>query len=287
MNIQELATKIGKLQNNEQKELWSKLRDQFEEDIRKFRISYVKNRKTAFSILLHKFKDSPTKIDFIQSAIEVVISQELHSNEIKQSNIQNQIEDYYNNNKEAMEVIFQDLIERDEFQKLELEEIRRFTITKLLELNSFPNLIINAVNQNLFKDIVNEAEPDFLGNLNSVIREEARPIVNKIIRDLSNNMKILLDKESFDFLAIGYYLYFLVQKPLKRLLDSETEFRPEYFDEKDFHSIFLKYIIKIMGLIGFKESITEYELSNMLEEFYFILEEEEYNLKIDPFPWLS
>ena len=212
MNIQELATKIGKLQNNEQKELWSKLRKQFEEDIRKFRISYVKNRKTAFSILLHKFKDSPTKIDFIQSAIEVVISQELHSNEIKQSNIQNQIEDYYNNNKKAMEVIFQDLIERDEFQKLELEEIRRFTITKLLELNSFPNLIINAVNQNLFKDIVNETEPDFLGNLNSVIREEARPIVNKIIRDLSDNMKILLDKESFDFLAIGEYLYFLVQK---------------------------------------------------------------------------
>lgn len=287
MNIQELATKIGKLQNNEQKELWSKLRKQFEEDIRKFRISYVKNRKTAFSILLHKFKDSPTKIDFIQSAIEVVISQELHSNEIKQSNIQNQIEDYYNNNKKAMEVIFQDLIERDEFQKLELEEIRRFTITKLLELNSFPNLIINAVNQNLFKDIVNETEPDFLENLNSVIREEARPIVNKIIRDLSDNMKILLDKESFDFLAIGYYLYFLVQKSLERLLDSETEFRPEYFDEKDFHSIFLKYIKKIMGIIGFKERITEYELSNMLEEFYFILEEEEYNLKIDPFPWLS
>lgn len=286
MNIQELATKIGKLQNNEQKELWSKLRKQFEEDIRKFRISYVKNRKTAFSILLHKFKDSPTKIDFIQSAIEVVISQELHSNEIKQLNIQNQIEDYYNNNKKAMEVIFQDLIERDEFQKLELEEIRRFTITKLLELNSFPNLIINAVNQNLFKDIVNETEPDFLENLNSVIREEARPIVNKIIRDLSDNMKILLDKESFDFLAIGYYLYFLVQKSLERLLDSETEFRPEYFDEKDFHSIFLKYIKKIMGIIGFKERITEYELSNMLEEFYFILEEEEYNLKIDPFPWL-
>ena len=186
-----------------------------------------------------------------------------------------------------MEVIFQDLIERDEFQKLELEEIRRFTITKLLELNSFPNLIINAVNQNLFKDIVNETEPDFLENLNSVIREEARPIVNKIIRDLSDNMKILLDKESFDFLAIGYYLYFLVQKSLERLLDSETEFRPEYFDEKDFHSIFLKYIKKIMGIIGFKERITEYELSNMLEEFYFILEEEEYNLKIDPFPWLS
>lgn len=286
MNIQDLTTRIGKLQPNKQKELWDKLKEQFKEDIREFRISYIRNRKTAFQILLHKFKDNPTKINFIENAIDVVTLQELDFNETERLNIQDQINDYYNTNKESIELIFQDLLERDEIQKLELENIRKFTISKLLELNSFPKVIIDAVIQKLFKDTIDKSEIDFFENLNSIIREGARPVVNKIIQDLTDTMIIILNKEVFNFLAIGYYLYFLIQKPLERLLDSETDFYPEYFDEKDFHSIFLKYIIKIIGVLGFKDEITVYELSNTLEEFYFILEEEEYNLRIDPFPWL-
>ena len=286
MNIQEIMTKIGRLQVKQEKELWNKIKDQFNEYIREFRISYAKNRKTAFHILLHEFKNNPAKIEFIENAIQSVIEKEADSNVLVQPIIQDQIIDYKNKNIEEVESVFQDLFQSDDIQNLKLEPVRKFAVAKLLELNSFPNLIIDAVYQKLFKVSLTESKSDIFGNLNSLIREESKRAVNKIIEDLTNTMMILLEKESFNSLAIGYYLFFKLQKFLEDLLNSETRFHPEFFDEYDFHKLFLKYIEKTMSLLKLKEDISENDLSVTLEEFYFLLEEEEYNLKIDPFPWL-